>query len=54
MNFLVKERRALETYLPGLDEYLTGMPLAALEARGNGALKKFREVGGPGLLVPKA
>jgi len=46
------ERDTLDSYIPGLDKYLSGIPLLDLEQPGNGALRKFRELGGPGLLVP--
>ena len=39
-------------YLPGLDKYLSEIPLLELERPGNGALATFRELGGPALLVP--
>jgi alkylation response protein AidB-like acyl-CoA dehydrogenase len=52
MNLLGTERDTLERYLPGLDEYLSEIPLLELEQPGNGALAKFRELGGPALLVP--
>jgi alkylation response protein AidB-like acyl-CoA dehydrogenase len=52
MNLLRTERATLERYLPGLDEYLSEVPLLELERPGNGALARFRELGGPALLVP--
>ena len=52
MRFLETERGCLESFLPGLDKYLAETPLHELERRGNGALATFREVNGPGLLVP--
>src|ERR1700728_2097699 len=52
MNLLRAERDTLDAYLPGLDKYLSEIPLLELEKPGNGALQKFRELGGPGLLVP--
>jgi alkylation response protein AidB-like acyl-CoA dehydrogenase len=52
MNLMHAERETLERYLPGLDEYLSEIPLLELERPGNGALAKFRELGGPALLVP--
>jgi len=52
MNLLGTERDTLERYLPGLDEYLSEIPLLELEKPGNAALAKFRELGGPALLVP--
>lgn len=52
MNLLHAERDTLDAYLPGLDKYLSEIPLLELERPGNGALAKFRELGGPALLVP--
>ena len=52
MNLLRAERDTLDGYLPGLDKYLSEIPLLELEQPGNGALAKFRELGGPGLLIP--
>jgi len=52
MNLMRTERDTLDSYIPGLDKYLSGIPLLDLEQPGNGALRKFRELGGPGLLVP--
>ena len=52
MNLLRTERDTLDLYLPGLDKYLSEIPLQDLEKPGNGALGKFRELGGPALLVP--
>ena len=52
MNLLRTERDTLESYLPGLDKYLSEIPLLELEKPGNGALAKFCELGGPALLVP--
>jgi alkylation response protein AidB-like acyl-CoA dehydrogenase len=46
------ERDTLDRYIPGLDKYLSEIPLLELEQPGNGALAKFRELGGPALLVP--
>src|SRR6202011_6377527 len=50
MNLLRAERDTLDGYLPGLDKYLSEIPLLELEKPGNGALQKFRELGGPALL----
>ena len=47
MNLLRTERDTLDSYIPGLDSYLSGIPLLALEQPGNGALRKFRELGAP-------
>jgi alkylation response protein AidB-like acyl-CoA dehydrogenase len=52
MNLLRAERDTLDGYLPGLDKYLSETQLLELERPGNGALAKFRELGGPALLVP--
>ena len=52
MNLMRTERDTLDSYIPGLDKYLNGIPLLDLEQPGNGALRKFRELGGPALLVP--
>jgi alkylation response protein AidB-like acyl-CoA dehydrogenase len=52
MNLLRVERDTLDGFLPGFDKYLSEIPLLDLERPGNGALQKFRELGGPALLVP--
>jgi alkylation response protein AidB-like acyl-CoA dehydrogenase len=52
MNILRAERDTLDAYLPGLDTYLSEMPLLDLEKPGNKALQKFKELGGPALLIP--
>jgi len=52
MNLLRAERDTLEAFIPGLDKYLSEVPLLELERPGNGALARFRELGGPALLVP--
>ena len=52
MTLLSAERDCLEAFLPGLDKYLSDVPLLELEKPGNGALSVFRELGGPALLVP--
>jgi alkylation response protein AidB-like acyl-CoA dehydrogenase len=52
MNLLRTERDTLEGYIPGLDKFLSEVPLLELEKPGNGALQTFRELGGPALLVP--
>ena len=52
MSLLRAERDTLERYLPGLDDYLRGIPLLELEKPGSGSLARFRELGGPALLVP--
>jgi alkylation response protein AidB-like acyl-CoA dehydrogenase len=51
MRYLERERAVLGKLLPGLDEYLAGQPLRALEQPGGTALSAFRRAGGPGLLV---
>ncbi len=52
MALLRIERDTLDTYIPGLDKYLSETPLLELETPGSGALAMFRELGGPALLVP--
>lgn len=52
MHFLNQERVTLEEFLPILDEKLEKIPLLEMESRGNPAIQIFRELGGPGLLVP--
>jgi alkylation response protein AidB-like acyl-CoA dehydrogenase len=52
MNYLRREREALEKLLPGLDAALAGIPLMEMERPGNPAIPLFRRLGGPGLLVP--
>jgi len=52
MNLMRTERDTLDRYLPGLDKILSEVPLLDLEQPGNGVLQKFRELGGPALLVP--
>ena len=52
MNLLRAERETLDSYIPGLDKYLSESPLLELERPGSGALARFRELGGPALLVP--
>ena len=54
MNFLQRERAALETFMPGLDQALARYPLAELERSPSPAIQEFRRAGGPGLLVPTA
>jgi alkylation response protein AidB-like acyl-CoA dehydrogenase len=51
-GFLAAERRALETFLPGLDAELSARTLEELEAREGPAIELFRAAGGPGLLIP--
>jgi alkylation response protein AidB-like acyl-CoA dehydrogenase len=52
MNLMRTERDTMDRYLPGLDKILSEVPLLDLEQPGNGVLQKFRELGGPALLVP--
>ena len=52
MNLMRAERDTLDRYIPGLDKYLSEIPLLELEQPRSGALQKFRELGGPALLVP--
>jgi alkylation response protein AidB-like acyl-CoA dehydrogenase len=53
MNFLHKERLTLEKFLPTIDEQLQAKSLLELEAKESPALQIFRELGGPGLLIPR-
>jgi alkylation response protein AidB-like acyl-CoA dehydrogenase len=52
MNYMRREREALETLLPGLDAALAQFTLTEMERRGNPSIATFRQHGGPGLLVP--
>jgi alkylation response protein AidB-like acyl-CoA dehydrogenase len=52
MGFLEDERAELAALLPGLDERLAAVPLLDLERPHTTAIERFREAGGPGLLVP--
>jgi len=52
MNFLKQERRTLEEIVPGLDAALAGIPLLEMEKPGNPSIPTFRQLGGPGLLIP--
>jgi alkylation response protein AidB-like acyl-CoA dehydrogenase len=52
MNFLRQERETLEKLLPGLDAALAAIPLLEMERPGNPSIVTFRQLGGPGLLVP--
>jgi alkylation response protein AidB-like acyl-CoA dehydrogenase len=52
MNFLRQERATLEELLPGLDAALARLPLTDMERPGNPAIVTFRQLGGPGLLIP--
>ena len=53
MNFLHKERFTLENFLPTLDSQLQEKSLLEIEAQESPALKIFRQLGGPGLLIPR-
>jgi alkylation response protein AidB-like acyl-CoA dehydrogenase len=52
MSFLRQERATLEKVLPGLDAALAGIPLMEMERPGNPSIPVFRQLGGPGLLIP--
>ena len=52
MNFLKQERATLEQVLPGLDAALARFPLLDMERPGNPSIATFRQLGGPGLLIP--
>src|SRR6516165_8214591 len=52
MNFLKQERETLEGLLPGLDAALARMPLLEMERPGNPSIPIYRQLGGPGLLIP--
>src|SRR6516164_3261356 len=52
MNFLRQERETLEKLLPGLDAGLVAIPLMEMERPGNPAIPVYRQLGGPGLLIP--
>src|SRR6516225_296554 len=52
MNFLKQERETLEKLLPGLDNALAAIPLLEMERPGNPSIPVYRELGGPGLLIP--
>jgi alkylation response protein AidB-like acyl-CoA dehydrogenase len=52
MNFLRRERETLEELLPGLDAALAALPLLEMERPGNPSIVTFRQLGGPGLLIP--
>lgn len=53
MHFLTQERVTLEELLPGLDASLAGFQLMEMERPGNPSIPRFRELGGPGLLIPE-
>jgi alkylation response protein AidB-like acyl-CoA dehydrogenase len=52
VKFLQQERRTLEEYLPGLDEKMSEISLLELEGPESKGIQLFRDVGGPGLLIP--
>lgn len=52
MRFLERERAVLTKMLPGLDESLRAVPLMELESPRSPGIGRFRDSGGPGLLVP--
>jgi len=52
VNFLKQERTVLTKFLPELDEKLAHIPLLEMEKPQNPAIQIFRELGGPGLLIP--
>lgn len=53
MRFLERERSTLEELLPGLDAGLAALPFAQLERPGNPSIPLFKQLGGPGLLIPR-
>jgi alkylation response protein AidB-like acyl-CoA dehydrogenase len=53
MNLLKLERETLEKLLPGLDAALALIPLMEMERPGNPSIPVYRQLGGPGLLIPK-
>jgi alkylation response protein AidB-like acyl-CoA dehydrogenase len=53
MHFLHKERATLEKFLPTLDNQLQAKSLLELETKESPALQIFRQLGGPGLLIPR-
>jgi alkylation response protein AidB-like acyl-CoA dehydrogenase len=52
VNYLKPERATLEKLLPGLDAALAEIPLLEMERPGNPAIPLYRQLGGPGLLIP--
>jgi alkylation response protein AidB-like acyl-CoA dehydrogenase len=52
MNFLLAERQTLNRFAPGLDDKLSAIGVARLEAPDSGGIDLFRTHGGPGLLIP--
>jgi alkylation response protein AidB-like acyl-CoA dehydrogenase len=53
MALLDRERAVLQRFMPGLDEFLAGIPLGELERPGSKGVAAFRAHGGVGLLVPE-
>ncbi len=54
MRSLDTARSTCEAFLPGLSAQLQEIPLEQLEVPGSPALELFRQLGGPGLVIPKA
>ena len=52
MGLLDRERTALDTFMPGLDEFLSSTPLMELEGPHSKGIAAFRDHGGAALLVP--
>ncbi|MEA5506746.1 acyl-CoA dehydrogenase family protein [Halotia wernerae UHCC 0503] len=52
MHFLEQERLTLAQFLPTLDAQLERISLLKMESQGNPAIPLFRELGGPGLIIP--
>jgi hypothetical protein len=52
MGLLDRERSALDTFMPGLDEFLSSTPLMELEGPHGKGIAAFRDHGGAALLVP--
>ncbi|PTR21842.1 alkylation response protein AidB-like acyl-CoA dehydrogenase [Rhodococcus sp. OK519] len=51
-RLLSRERETLQSYLPGLVDYLDRTPLLELERRGSDAIAQFRDSGGTALTIP--
>lgn len=52
MNFLKTERQLLEKYIPNLNKKLASIPFYEMETNDNPAIQIFRDLNGPGLLIP--
>ncbi|MFC9515416.1 acyl-CoA dehydrogenase [Nocardiaceae bacterium NPDC056970] len=52
-RLLSRERETLQSYLPGLVDYLDRTPLLELEHRGSGVIGQFRACGGTALTIPE-